>query len=198
MMRVRSQHQCTSAPMHRYHDAPSIAPTHQGAELKQLTYEADELREQQAAHRQWRRRVRRVLKQHAVAAESAAAAEGGMAASVSVSAPSEAAWLGLGLGLGLAPLSLALTLTLSLTLTLTLTRRAWRRRLAARRRRAAPARRPWRRRRPRRRRLTSPDRRARRSCARRWRARWRHGALPRLGFGPVLGLGFGARTLRLS
>ena len=62
--------------MHRYHDARSIAPTHQGAELKQLTYEADELREQQAAHRQWRRRVRRVLKQHAVAAESAAAAEG--------------------------------------------------------------------------------------------------------------------------
>ena len=79
--------------MHRYHDAPSIAPTHQGAELKQLTYEADELREQQAAHRQWRRRVRRVLKQHAVAAESAAAAEGGMAASVSVSAPAEAACL---------------------------------------------------------------------------------------------------------
>ena len=90
LMRVRSQHQCNNAPMHRYNDASSIAPTHQGAELKQRTFEADELREQQAAHRQWRRRVRCVLKQHAVAAESAAAAEGGMAASVSVSAPAEA------------------------------------------------------------------------------------------------------------
>ena len=88
-------HQCTNAPMHQCINAPTHqrtdAPTHQGAELKQLSYEADELRQQQVAHQQWRRRVRRVLKRHAVAAESAAAAEGGMAASVSVSVSAEAA-----------------------------------------------------------------------------------------------------------
>ena len=77
--------------MHRHRF--TNAPTHQGAELKQLSYEADELRQQQAAHRQWRRRVRRVLKRHAVAAESAAAAEGGMAASVSVSVSAKASGL---------------------------------------------------------------------------------------------------------